>query len=364
MVPKVPKWSRNRRPASSPAPVSDRPLFRAFGHIPSFGRSARPRAPPGARRATSRAATPSARFNPPILGPPPFPAHLRAPRPRRARRLMHVGITTRIVTPHHDAHQPGAVVTESSPPSSTHEVDAPRTRASPRLSLGPERRPDNPPARVPASPAPSAPSPETGRGRWRCGRGPGAYLLCPPHASRGPTTAPGSLPASSPTAPRAPLVEMPPEPIARVASPTSRRPGPPPPKRGGDAPRGHRLRRAEPTACIPRTHHRLRESPRIIPHCTTRPGRRETPRAHRARRLADLPAVPARLPQSAGATRPGGTGSVVLSPPTHHRLGESPSTYELSLHGIISKTLPTAWGAPRPLQVNHVLHRLADEDDH
>ena len=35
-------------------------------------------------------------------------------------------------------------------------------------SLGPERRPDDPPARAPASPAPSAPSPETGRGRWRC----------------------------------------------------------------------------------------------------------------------------------------------------------------------------------------------------
>ena len=130
----VPKWSRNRRPASIPAPVVRPTVFRAFGIIPSFGRSARPRAPPGARPATSRAATPSARFNPPILGPPPFPAHLRAPRPRRARRLMRVGITTRIVTPHHDAHRPGAVVIASSPPSSTHEVDAPRTRASPRLS--------------------------------------------------------------------------------------------------------------------------------------------------------------------------------------------------------------------------------------
>ena len=65
--------------------------------------------------------------------------------------------------------------------------------------------------------------------------------------------------------------------------------------------------------------------------------RRDTPRAHRARASPTSPPSRPASPKARGdALR--GTGSVVLSPPTHHRLGESPGTYGLSLHGIISNS--------------------------
>ena len=97
-------------------------------------------------------------------------------------------------------------------------------------------------------------------------------------------------------------------------------------------------------------------------------GRRDTPRAHRAHRLTDVPAPGPASPESSGATRPGGTGSVVLNPP-HASRGPTTDSGRLlapmDCHCTASYlTLTTAWGAPWPLQVNHVLHCLAYEDDH
>ena len=71
--------------------------------------------------------------------------------------------------------------------------------------------------------------------------------------------------------------------------------------------------------------------------------------------------------ESAAARRPGATGSEVLSP-THASRGPTIDSGSLlapmDCHCTASYlTLMTAWGAPWPLQVNYVLHRLAYEDD-
>ena len=134
-----------------------------------------------------------------------------------------------------------------------------------------------PPARVPASPAPSAPSPETGAGQMALRQGPRRVPAVPttcipwtyhrvgespriiPRCTTRPARrdAPGAHRAHCPgcLADRTPLLHVP----------------------GGGHSRGPRRVPAVPITCIPRTYHRVGESPRIIPRCTTRPARRDAP---------------------------------------------------------------------------------------